>query len=133
MKRLFVGFASLALIVALSAFTPAKTPKKENSQPGSSFSMPDSVKAIVDHSCFMCHNSNARGDAKDKLNFDELSSMKGPQLVANLANMAKMIKNDWMPPRKFLKDHPEMALTAQQKQVLLEWIKAENNKIFSEN
>ncbi|MBN2638962.1 MAG: heme-binding domain-containing protein [Bacteroidales bacterium] len=134
MKKLFLGLTIIISAGILSAFyIPEKQSQNIKKDSSTSFVMPDSVKVVVDQSCYMCHNSNARGDAKDALNFDKLSSMKGPALVAHLQNIEKMVKHSWMPPRRFLSDHPEKALTEKQKQVLLDWVNAENNKLFSGN
>lgn len=131
MKKAIVGLSALTLVVLLAAFTPAKVQKKETKNVTSSFVMPDSIKAIVNHSCFMCHNSNSHGDGKDKISFDQLSTMKGPDLVAHIQKVAHVLLKDKMPPKKFLAKHPDKALTPQQKAELLKWVKTETDKLLS--
>jgi uncharacterized membrane protein len=132
MKKLITGLSVISMVVVLSAFTAPKNnkiEKKQNSQ--SSFVIPDSVKTIIDKSCFMCHNSNARGDAKDALSFDKLSTLSGLQLVSNLQHVVKMVSKDWMPPKRFLKDHPERALTPKERATLINWANEASNQLFS--
>lgn len=133
MKKLFAGMLVVTMVGLLSAFyAPQKKVIKVTKVKGVAFQMPDSVKTIVNHSCYECHNSKASGDEKDFMNFDELSTMEAPQLVAHLYNMGKMVKYGYMPPKKIVRDHPDMALTEKQKQIILNWVKAENEKLFSQ-
>jgi len=122
MKKLIAGLSIIGMSAVIMAFSLPKTQEKKTEPvKKAAFEMPSSVKTIVDNSCYMCHNSNSRGDGKDKLNFDELSKLKGPQLVASLQEIVKVVSKDWMPPRRFLKDHPEKDLTSEQRAELVKW------------
>ena len=102
--------------------TPAST--ANSSRADQAFVIPDSVKAVIDNSCFMCHNSGAKNDkSKAKLSFDELDKLTTFQLVGKLGDIQEELNKGEMPPEKFISKFPEHALSDKNKQLLLNWAK----------
>lgn len=86
--------------------------------------IPENVKAVIDHSCYMCHNTDAKNeDSKKAVNFDKLGSLKTFALIGVLENMEEVIDEGKMPPEKFLERYPDHALTKENKEILLAWVR----------
>ena len=56
-----------------------------------------------------------------KLKFDKMGDLKTHKLVGKLTNIADVVKEDDMPPKKFLKNNPKAALSAEEKELLVNW------------
>lgn len=86
------------------------------------FSIPDDVQLVIDNSCYGCHYSGSKNTkGKGKLKFDKLGELKTHKLVGKLGGIADVVKEDDMPPKKFLQKKPEAALTDEQKELLINW------------
>lgn len=113
---LFLMLMTVSLMPKASDKTPAKAP----------FPMPENVKAIVDKSCFGCHNTDSRNDdAKEKLDFkawDELSLVKK---IGTLNHIGEVVEEDKMPPKKFLERYPDRKLSEEETKILTDWVKKE--------
>ncbi len=95
--------------------------------------IPDDVQAVIDNSCYGCHNSDSRNDkAKKKLSFDKLSKLKTYKVVGKLTDIQEIIMEGEMPPKKFVKKYPDHALSDDGKDLLLGWAKKSANKIAGE-
>jgi len=87
-----------------------------------SFVIPDDIMAIIDHSCYGCHNSESRNEkAKKDLKFDKLDSLKNFALIGMLGEIYEHVDSAKMPPPKFLERNPDRALTDEQKTLLMNW------------
>ncbi len=97
--------------------------------------IPDNVSEILKKSCMGCHNSASKNTkGKTKLNFDSFNNGKysrGKQ-IAKLNGIVKSLSKKDMPPEKFLKKHPERALSASDSKILSEWAKAQASKLAGE-
>lgn len=84
--------------------------------------IPEDVQGILDNSCFGCHNAESTSDkAKKKLMLDELTSLSKAKLVGKLADIAETVEENEMPPKKFLDNYPDKALTDDEAKRLKEW------------
>ncbi len=111
-KSLFSVFMLISM-VAFSAENPSET---------KAVKMPDNVKAVIDKSCFGCHNSDSQNDkAKDKLNFSTFDSLAKNKMIASYKNMAETLEENEMPPAKFLEKYPDKKLTDAEKKILIDW------------
>lgn len=120
--------SSLIFIIALGAlfvnFTVLKNNirKEEVKIEKVSYHVPDDVQQILDKSCYDCHNSDSDNEkGKKKLQFDKLGELKTYKQVAKLTDIADVINEGDMPPKKVLKDYPEMKLTKEEKEKLVGW------------
>jgi uncharacterized membrane protein len=119
-KNLISLFAVLFLLVtsvAISSERPTKTNAKK---------MPDNVKAIIDKSCFGCHNTDSKNeDAKEELDFKKLDGLSSMKKISAYKNIGETVEESEMPPKKFLERYPDKALTDNEKKELIAWAKKE--------
>ncbi|WP_159519448.1 heme-binding domain-containing protein [Sunxiuqinia indica] len=129
MKKMNLSL-SLLLIALSFAFTSSASEKEEPNE--KTIQMSEEVKAVVNNSCFGCHNTDSRNDdAKKDLDFKtwhELSTVK--QLGALKDIKEVLIKNE-MPPKKFLEHKPDKALSDDQKELLIAWVKEQSKSLLS--
>ncbi len=88
--------------------------------------MPDDVKAIIDKSCFGCHNTDSKNDdAKKDLDFKQLDSLSRLKKISAYKHIGDVLKENEMPPKKVLEKRPEMELTKDEKKTLMAWAQKE--------
>lgn len=115
-KRIF----PLALTVFLFASILATA--SENQGKAKPVDMPDNVKAIIEKSCFGCHNTDSKNDkAKEKLDLKTLGDLEKPKMIHALKEISEVIEENDMPPAKFLEKFPDKALTEVEKKTLMDW------------
>ncbi len=119
-KRIF----SIVLVVFVFASFLAVAAEKP--QPLKPFKMPDDVKAIIEKSCFGCHNTDSKNDkAKEKLDLKTLDSLTKVKMIASFKDIAETLEKNEMPPEKFLEKFPDKKLTDAEKKVLMDWANTE--------
>jgi hypothetical protein len=92
--------------------------------------IPDSIKNILDNSCWGCHNSESKNTkAKLKLKFDELNDLKVSKQVSKLNKIVKELEKGDMPPEKAVNKNPEIALSPEMKTELIDWAKATSDEL----
>lgn len=88
--------------------------------------MPDDVKAIIEKSCFGCHNTDSKNDkAKEKLDLKTIDSLTSPKMISALKEIAEVVDENEMPPAKFLEKYPDKKLTDAEKKTLMDWANKE--------
>ncbi|MDO8951466.1 MAG: heme-binding domain-containing protein [Draconibacterium sp.] len=108
---LFVSFASSAT---------------NNPSEAKTVNMPDNVKAIIDKSCFGCHNTDSTNDkGKEKLNLSTFDTLTKNKMIASYRKMAETVEENEMPPAKFLEKNPDKKLTDAEKKILMDWANKE--------
>ena len=123
-KVLFILSIATAGLLFMN-FSIERNTKAENPSSPAAIEIPDDVQAILDNSCYGCHNSDSKNlKGKKKLNFDKLNDLKTYKAIGKLSDVAESVTEDDMPPKKTLKKYPEMALTDDQKQTLIDWAKS---------
>ena len=111
--------------VALLSFSTTNITEKYAAPSTAAFEIPENVQAVIDKSCYGCHNSESQSEkGKKKLQWDKIGEMKTYKLVGKLADIADVTANSDMPPEQFLAKKPEATPTAIEKKILSEW--AEN-------
>jgi len=134
MKNLFLVFAVSAITISILSFTEGKdktTPQKSNN--GTSFEIPNDVQAIIDNSCYDCHNSESSSTkGKMKLKFDKMPDMKTGKLIGKLSKINKSITKGKMPPKKAVQKHPEIALSKGDAAILTTWASDLSKKLSGE-
>jgi len=111
---------SIALIVfVMASFVTSATETQTNSK---AISMPDDVKAIIENSCFGCHNTDSKNDkAKEKLDLKTLDSLETTKMIHALKDINEVLEDNEMPPEKFLAKFPDKKLTDAEKKILMDW------------
>jgi hypothetical protein len=114
--------ASAILFLVLNAFELKSVYLNQATSPEETLVIPEEINLILDKSCFGCHNTESTSDkAKNKLLLDELTGLSKAKLIGKLGEMAETVKENEMPPKKFLENYPDKALTAEERQKLTEW------------
>lgn len=123
MRKYIFIFAVAATAFIFYSFTVFNQPGNEVSPPGKNgLAIPDDVQQIINNHCFGCHNSDSKNEkSRKKLKFDKLTNLNKAKQIGKLGKIADVIKNDEMPPEKFLQKRPKFALSADQKTTLANW------------
>ncbi len=118
--------AGLILILFLFSFSSAeKNNSSDNNHPEKAV-IPAEVHSILKKSCFDCHSDEAKKIlSKSKLNFDKLDGLSEVKKISTLKKIEKEIKEEKMPPKKYVQKNPEKKMTEEEKTMVFEWIKTE--------
>ncbi len=121
MRRLSVViFAMLLVGFGLQSFTLNKESTLGSEDIG--LKMPKKVDAIIQNKCYGCHSANGKSDkAKEKLMWDELTSMNPSQQVEKLKAIGKVLSEGAMPPKKMVEKMPEKKLTEKETKIMSKW------------
>jgi len=127
MKKLNVILGLLAMSLATYAAGTKGDDQKIT------YSMPEKVKVVFENKCFGCHNDEGRSDkAKEGLNFSTLEQLDKFKKIASWNEAKKEIEGAKMPPAKLIEKHPEAALTKEESELLVEWIKTETSSLLKQ-
>lgn len=117
---LFAMFLSVGLLTASVNPTETKAP-----------AMPDNVKALIEKSCFGCHNTDSKNDkAKEKLDLKTFDALVKKEMIHALGEIAETVEENEMPPAKFLEKFPDKKLTDAEKKILIDWAKSEGKALM---
>lgn len=118
------SFFPIVLVVFM--FASFIAPATEKPTETKAVNMPDDVKAIIEKTCFGCHNTDSKNDkAKEKLDLKTFDSLSVPKMIHALDKIEQVLKEDEMPPAKFLEKFPEKKLTDGEKKILMDWANKE--------
>jgi uncharacterized membrane protein len=125
----YKSFFPLILIVFVFASFLAGAAEKP--QPLKPVNMPDDVKAIIDKSCFGCHNTDSKNDkAKEKLDLKTIDTLDKSKMIHALKEIAEVVDENEMPPAKFLEKFPDKKLTDAEKKTLMDWANNEAKSLM---
>lgn len=112
----------ILMLASVIGFKPGALNEEFMPNPEENLVIPEDVNAILEKSCFGCHNVESQSDkAKKKLLLDELASLSKAKIVAKLKDIEEVIDKGDMPPEKFLKKYPDKALTEEEAARLKKW------------
>ncbi len=118
---------SVTLIVLM--FVSGFASVTKNPAESKSVNMPENVKAIIEKSCYGCHNTDSKNDkAKEKLDLKTFNTLEPTQMIHALKEITKEVNENEMPPAKFLEKFPDKKLTDAEKKILMDWA---NNEVKS--
>lgn len=116
----FTMFLSIGLLKA--SVNPAETKAP---------AIPDNVKAVIEKSCFGCHNTDSKNDkAKEKLDLKTFDALGKKEMIHALGEIAETVEGNEMPPAKFLEKFPDKKLTDAEKKILIDWAKSEGKALM---
>jgi hypothetical protein len=128
-KLLAIVFVASAMFL-FSYFRPHYLKAGTDFRKADPIEIPENVKAVIDHSCYGCHNSTSRNaKAKAKVEFDKLDSLKTFIAIGVLQDIHNQVDSTKMPPKEFLKKYPDHALSGKDKEILLNWASESANKL----
>jgi hypothetical protein len=138
MKKIFIGL--LIVLVAIQFIHPVKNLSGNTQKDISTlYSMPDSVKLIVNKACADCHSNktnypwyakiqpvdfwleNHVKDGKRHFNFNDFASYRIGKQNKKLEECIEQIKEDEMPLSSYTLIHKEAILTEAEKNILMNW------------
>jgi uncharacterized membrane protein len=94
----------------------------ENKSDTKAITTPDNVKAIIEKSCFGCHNTDSKNDkAKEKLDLNTLGDLETSKMIHALREISEVVEENDMPPEKFLAKFPDKKLSDDEKKILMDW------------
>lgn len=114
-------------------------------------SVPDQVSGILQNSCYDCHSNNTRypwysfiqpggwlmashiRKGKTDLNFSEFGSYSTRKQQGKLQAITNSINDKTMPLRSYTLLHSAAKLSADEKVVLLDWVKRTQDSLSSRN
>lgn len=83
--------------------------------------IPADVTAIIEKSCIGCHSDDGSTLAKSHFNFTKWNEYSAEEKTSIGQDMVKIVSKGKMPPKKFLKDYPELKLTAAETKTISNW------------
>ena len=113
--------------------------------------VPDKVLAVLQNSCYDCHSNNTRypwysfiqpgawwmashiKEGKTNLNFSEFGAYSNLKQQGKLQAIANSIKDETMPLNSYTMLHKNARLSAENKEVLLDWVKATKDSLSQKN
>ncbi|MEE4255941.1 MAG: heme-binding domain-containing protein [Bacteroidales bacterium] len=94
---------------------------------------PEDVMGILERSCFDCHTDELGSlKPKSKLNFSKWEEYKLSKKIGKLDDIIKEVDEKKMPPKKYLDDYPDRALSDEEIKLIKEWANAEADKLMQE-
>lgn len=133
MKKIILLSSFLIAGFVFFGFVQDNAEKSQQTVQDETFQIPADVQKVLDNSCVGCHTSDSKNvKAKQKLKFEDLTSMKSYKLSGKLSDIAKEIEEDKMPPSKFLENYPDKKLSAEDKALVLNWAKETSAKLAGE-
>jgi len=132
-KNIFSVMMIIAAAIAVMAFTIPYGKSINPQQEKAVSAFPKDVQQIFETSCFDCHSdaaSNAK--AKMKLNFSKWDELSDAKKVGKMEGINDEVTKGNMPPGKYVTNHPEKALSAEQKDLVSKWIAAESAKLMGQ-
>ncbi len=122
----FKIIAGTILITTLLSFSVQEKESSIQLTTSEKRELPDDLKPILKKACFDCHHSDAKNFiAKKKVNFATLNELTKVKKISTLKKIEKEIKEDKMPPKKYIKRNPDKKLTDEEKELIYNWITTE--------
>lgn len=121
------------LLLIFCAFVFSSGKSAQSSGSGSvakddSSSVPPAIHKIMVSSCLACHGEGGKAMALSHVKMAQWSSYSSAKQASKSAEMCKMVTKGKMPPKGFLKDHADAALTEEQIATICSWSE-ELNKV----
>jgi cytochrome c5 len=130
MKRSYFITTLLAIVFVFTgaAWQPKKssvnTVLKENIS-----AIPAEIHQILEKSCFTCHGEGGKGMALSRVNFPDWDNYTPEKQSQKAEAICKIVTKGSMPPKGFIKNNPDAALTKEQIESICAWSKTlETNK-----
>jgi hypothetical protein len=114
-----------------TAFVLEKAELNQNPGFEEGFVIPEDINKIFDKSCFGCHNSESSNEkGKKKLMIDKMEELSKAKLVGKLGEIAEVVEENDMPPKKFLAKYPDKALVEEESKRLVSWANEEADALM---
>jgi hypothetical protein len=136
-------FLVLAIFLLIQLYQPARNRDGSQASPSHITSIhivPDSIKFILETSCYDCHSNNTKypwysyiqparyfmerhiKKGKKELNFSEFGNYSERRQESKLESMSKQVNSGKMPLASYTWFHRNSKLTLRQKEMISNWI-----------
>jgi hypothetical protein len=145
----------IIIFIALVAMQFIRPDRNIDSQAASSdisgvVSVPDTVKTILQNACYDCHSNNTAypwyvniqpagwwmaghiSEAKNDLNFSEFGGYEQRRQISKLEGVAAVVEEDIMPLRSYKMMHKSARLSADEKNLLINWAQQSIDSLSAE-
>ena len=119
---------SIVLFVAAQNVSVHNSPVPEEIELGA----PDEVMTILERSCFDCHTQDGSAKAKLSLNFSKWDNYKLTKKIGKLSDIAEEVKEQKMPPKRYIDDYPDKALSSEEVEIIANWANEAADKLMEE-
>jgi mono/diheme cytochrome c family protein len=116
--RTIISVGAILLSVCIANPMKAQDTQKEGEKPKA---VPADVTAILEKSCTGCHSNDGGAMAKMHFNFTKWSEYSAEERTSIGQDIVKIVSKGKMPPKKFLKNYPDLKLTAAEKKTISNW------------
>ena len=145
-----IALALLFLLIVIQFIRPEKNNSKNAVQEnniGNHYTVPESVKIILEQSCMDCHGNNSTypwynniqpvawwlsshiNDGKKHMNFDEFGTYKPKKQDHKMEEVIEMVKEKEMPLKSYTWLHDRANITDEQRTILINWAKETRSEI----
>ena len=148
-----IGFVLLIGFIAIQFIQPAhnKTDKVLPTDIINTTAVPNQVLNLLKNSCYDCHSNNTRypwysfvqpgawwmashiRKGKGNLNFSDFGTYSNRKQQSKLQAIANSINDNTMPLNSYMVLHKNARLSAENKEILLDWIKATKDSLSQKN
>jgi protocatechuate 3,4-dioxygenase beta subunit len=140
-KNIFFGFVGGLALLQFFPIDKTLPPTEEAQEFHVAQNPPDAVMAILKNACYDCHSNHTRypwysnvqpvgwwmqnhvEEGRAELNFSEFGQWSEHERREVLDHCARLIEKGAMPLSSYLPMHPEARLTAEQKTLLINWLR----------
>jgi mono/diheme cytochrome c family protein len=124
MKIRFWSILPVAMIILAAAFLSWRDIQKGSE-------IPEDVLTILSTHCYTCHTTGARSeDALKKVDFKKWDEYNDVKKIGILNDIKEVAEKGEMPPAKYLSRTPDKALSAEDRETLIEWTKKASAKLM---
>jgi len=116
--KVIISASAILLLICIAGPIKAQGVQKEGEK---SKPVPADVTAILEKSCTGCHSDKGGALAKSKFNFTKWNEYSAEELTALGQDIDKMVSKGKMPPKKFLKNYPDLKLSGAEKKTISNW------------
>lgn len=138
MKRILYFSAILITLTTIMGFiNPLSDKNMIRVEPMNGFvpdsTLPDSVMAIIERSCFDCHSDKSGNfSAKGKLNFTNWNEYTPAKKVSKMEAICEEITDGKMPKKSYVSKNPDKALSQAEIGLICKWAADETKKLVGE-
>jgi hypothetical protein len=120
MRNISVIISAGACILAVGIANPM-TAQGVQKEADKSKPIPAGVTAVLQKSCIGCHSEDGNMLAKMKFSFTKWNEYSPEEQASTGKEICEEVTDDKMPPKKFLKKHPEIKLSDEEKSIICSW------------
>lgn len=151
MKKLLIILLAVFIIIQFFPIDKSNPPVDPQMDFVTIKKTPDHLAKVIKSSCYDCHSNetvypwyanispaswllkNHIDDGRKKLNFSTFATYDTKRQLHKLEESIEMIKTDEMPLESYVLGHPEAKLSAEQKQLLIDYFKKTQEDIKFNN